>query len=706
MAEYKLPYTGAEINAKLNQIDNLAKAIADKVSTAPQTLTEAQKAQARANVGAATTEQVSQLSKAIEDLGGNVIPDYIVAEAEKVASAVQATRTAKSLVFPVMTDMHLYSGNSLHDASLLSAQYAGMGVKKLRELIHLDFAGYLGDYSWMSSADNYTAEQVMADITAFKKITDTTGKEIWCVGNHDLNGGETRDRMLTLDELYSYIGANSDGVKPYTNIERGYGYADFDNQKIRVIYLNTCDTSDWTVTEGSEAAASWISPTQIQWICDTALDFTDKATPSDWGIVVVGHHPLHYPQGCFGYVMTILEAYRDGLSGALSCTVRVDTAEDGTSTYPQQKVTYDFSASERAEIICNIHGHNHNFGYSQISSTTWKENSDSENQLTPWLWRFCIPNLCNGRENSGYESFSYSEILKKNYGEIDESGNPVYWRKETGTAKATSFCVVSIDRSNKKIYAYVFGAGKDRVVSYDVDYVPAEYDITVSLSNCTASSGNVSTITENGTAALTFTAADGYELPDSVTVTGASYTWDKASGTLVLSIPTADVSVSITAVEGADEPSYTNLLDAASYETNVKISSSGGAITTASGYNTSGYMQISGYGSSNTARGELVLYLANIEGLSTDSNVRIAFYDSEKEYIGIHAATKMVTADSTESAKTVYTVDSNGYINSLDISGVTGYYHNSPSYNDVAWVRFCAPGLDGDSIITFNEPIE
>ena len=63
-----------------------------------------------------------------------------------------------------------------------------------------------------------------------------------------------------------------------------------------------------------------------------------------------------------------------------------------------------------------------------------------------------------------------------------------------------------------KVYAYIFGAGVDRVIEYNKPYVPTQYSITASASNCTASSSNPSTIIENGTATLTFTANDGYDL--------------------------------------------------------------------------------------------------------------------------------------------------------------------------------------------------
>ncbi len=618
----------------------------------------------------------------------NAVPDYIAAEAERVAKAVQATRTAKSLVFPVMSDMHLFAGNSNHDASLLSARYAGMGVSELKKRIHLDFAAYLGDFT-LGAAD-HTAEQVMEDITAFKETIDTTGAEIWCVGNHDLNYGEKRGRLLTLDEVYGHIGANSDGVKPFANIERCYGYMDFESQKIRVIYLNTCDASDLVVTDGVNAPSEWISPTQIQWLADTALDFAGKSVPSEWGVVIVGHHPLHYGLSCFDSVMKILEAYRDGTSGELSCTIRTETADDGTKTYSQQKVAYDFTETDRAEIICNIHGHNHNCGYSQISSTT----RTGSTAVSPWLWRFCVPNICANRYNSGAE-------VGELYGEFDVSGNPVEWTKETGTAKATSFCVVNIDRKNKKIYAHIFGAGKDRVIGYDEAYVPTEYDISVSVSNCTADSGNASTINENGTVTLVFTANDGYALPDSVTVTGASYTWDKASGTLTLTTPTSDVSVTVTAVEVVVEPAYTNQLDAAGYESDMKLSSSG-ATTGATGYETTGFIPI-GYGSSRTATGEQVIYLSGVTALPTDENMRIAFYKADKTFIGLAKSTNFSTSPA--DTKIYYALGSDGNINMIDASAVTGYYKQQGG-TETAFFRISAPGIDETSVITVNQPIE
>lgn len=76
---------------------------------------------------------------------------------------------------------------------------------------------------------------------------------------------------------------------------------------------------------------------------------------------------------------------------------------------------------------------------------------------------------------------------------------------------------------------------------------PEIYTITASLTNCAASASNPSSIEENSTATLHFTANSGYALPATISVTGASYAWDPTGGVLVISAPTGNVSITITA---------------------------------------------------------------------------------------------------------------------------------------------------------------
>ena len=96
-------------------------------------------------------------------------------------------------------------------------------------------------------------------------------------------------------------------------------------------------------------------------------------------------------------------------------------------------------------------------------------------------------------------------------------------------------------------------------VSVTVAGVAISRTITATLTNVTAASGNATTIATGETKVLTYTANSGYNLPDTVTVTGATGVWNKDAGTLTLSNPTGNVTFTIAGVEAASGYSVTFL---------------------------------------------------------------------------------------------------------------------------------------------------
>lgn len=90
------------------------------------------------------------------------------------------------------------------------------------------------------------------------------------------------------------------------------------------------------------------------------------------------------------------------------------------------------------------------------------------------------------------------------------------------------------------------------VVAASVVAVAKSYAITATVTNGTATGANV--IHTGETVALTIAANTGYNLPDTVTVTGASQTWNKETGTLTLSNPTGAVTVSAVCVAAVTYP--------------------------------------------------------------------------------------------------------------------------------------------------------
>ena len=75
------------------------------------------------------------------------------------------------------------------------------------------------------------------------------------------------------------------------------------------------------------------------------------------------------------------------------------------------------------------------------------------------------------------------------------------------------------------------------------------YWVEGNFTNVTCDTQLPQQLAKDGSITLTFTAADGYALPDNVTVTGATPSWNKATGTLTISNPTANVTITIEALK-------------------------------------------------------------------------------------------------------------------------------------------------------------
>lgn len=82
------------------------------------------------------------------------------------------------------------------------------------------------------------------------------------------------------------------------------------------------------------------------------------------------------------------------------------------------------------------------------------------------------------------------------------------------------------------------------VVTYHSLYT---YDIVTSLIHVSGDDTNPNTIKEGESATLIFTAESGYTLPETIDVTGCTYTWEPATEMLDISNPVDNVSIGIAA---------------------------------------------------------------------------------------------------------------------------------------------------------------
>lgn len=382
------------------------------------------------------------------DASGERIPDYVRTEAEAVARTINQHQSNNSIVFPFLADAHcgfyLDTGN---DAAVL----AGQLLELIGRRVPYDFivnGGDMANGAWDTTRDN-TFDQY----EDYSELTAAAHKGIpavWVPGNHDDAPYMATADRLTQRETFALIGRKNRLSGAVCPDGCNYGYLDLENQKLRIIYLDTDDKRSWgTVAVGTgETAPDYLnahnlSGSQLNWFVSHALDFSGKGSASEWGIVLVSHVALNIAGTITDVVSgtvydhstenaaVILSAYKKGSSGSL--------------THNGITVSYDFSAVSRAAVICAVHGHNHKF---------------SSETLTGNILSIGCPNVMNGRERESDDGNTYI--------------------KTAGTEDGTSFCVITIDRENNMIYADCVGVGPDRAFTYTTEAAALTNQIPVS----------------------------------------------------------------------------------------------------------------------------------------------------------------------------------------------------------------------------------
>lgn len=383
------------------------------------------------------------------DINVSLVPAYVQTEAENVASLIDQRRSGDSIVFPFLTDAHC--GYYL-DETNEAAKLAGLLLYQIGNRTAFDFIVNGGDMS--TGAWNTTRAMTYDQYEDYTELTADGHRgipSVWVPGNHDdAPYMATADRATQAD-VFALVGSKSRVSGAVCPDGCNYGYLDLENRKLRVIYLDTDDKRSWgtvTVTNTNGLTCDYLNAhnvggVQLQWLADTALDFTGKANPADWSIIVISHVALNV-SGTFtdpvsGTVYanntenaaTILNAYRTGKSGSI--------AHNGVT------VNYDFSAANKASVICAVHGHDHKF----CSKT-----------LVGGILSIGCPNVMNGRERESDDGNTYT--------------------KTAGTADGTSFCILTIDRENLKIYADCVGVGYDREFEYTTEVITYTNQLPIS----------------------------------------------------------------------------------------------------------------------------------------------------------------------------------------------------------------------------------
>lgn len=249
------------------------------------------------------------------------------------------------LEFAFITDTHKWGPTA-------DVRFADNNIKAFvqycNEHPNIKFALHAGDF--MNAYDTkheqaiFCLEHGLRDFAGLHIPFYTTKGNHDCNGKQRINGKRDNSQIVTDHEYYQIFSPLSpknplhdstgiviDPVKP----EGNYYYRDFPDHKFRLIVLNDYDL-DSLEYFGYHGA-------QMKWLAEKALDFTDKAEPTDWCFLVMAHG--------FGFNMfakpisRLLHAYTNGQD--------FEDEDRGYSYHCQ------YDKMPRAKLVALIGGHNH-----------------------------------------------------------------------------------------------------------------------------------------------------------------------------------------------------------------------------------------------------------------------------------------------------------------------------------------------------------
>lgn len=366
-----------------------------------------------------------------------VTADSIVTVNEEIGGGgtvmVDASRVPFNLAF--LTDLHWNDD----DAGRL--EHAAGALSVIHEKAPLDAVVFGGDYirNWSAVTAAEAREDISMCRECFAAAVDAPA--LWLRGNHDNN--PYPGARLSKPEIFNRISRAQNTLRGFVSNPHDpygcYGYMDFENARVRLVIVNTSDNDAFGMASlsGSYSAlldAYSISAAQLQWVADHALDFSDKASPEDWGLVFLSHAPIYSADS-----WSNTHTYTDSDGVAWTCNVvnlanLVKAYADKSSfsaSLNGEIVSKDFSGlSSTAKVLCFVNGHKHALLSSSYNGFTF----------------ISCPNACNAGEKASADGTTYS-------------------KSAAGTAGETAFTALTIDSANSKVYAWVYGSGYDRTLT-------------------------------------------------------------------------------------------------------------------------------------------------------------------------------------------------------------------------------------------------
>jgi len=301
------------------------------------------------------------------------------------AEKVNSVTTDTTLTFSVFADMHYDEKNNI--TKFKNKKIEELGT--LTTLTDIDFVTNLGDFV-VGNEDKTTT---LSSLNTLLSLTDEAiSVPILNVrGNHDDNGwysfggygGTYKEDEIINDKEWSDLALSAAGDKLVIDQENpygGYGYMDFEDSKIRVFMLNSCDIPYILKEDGTYRYSSYLghcfSNAQLNFVANSLM-FSDKENPNDWAALFLTHVPIdtsNLDNERFGgmsalirgydYMLSIISAYRKGTSFKMSGSTYNTNYPDDRKEDFMVDVDIDYSKKGYGEVIGFFSGHTHSDNYS------------------------------------------------------------------------------------------------------------------------------------------------------------------------------------------------------------------------------------------------------------------------------------------------------------------------------------------------------
>ena len=290
----------------------------------------------QADDDAATRRYVDQA------VAGYVVPSYWQEAVDAAAAKVTAKQDAGGVdcvTFALFSDVHAVPGsttpNSGQTGNLTAAVMNACGVP---------FAVCCGD---VCRTDASTETAARESIAAGAKNLHHIGprKLLQAQGDHD---GSYGTAQMSAGDLFGAIfRGQAEDERRHFGGDGSYFYVDYPAAKIRLIVLNSC----WTDDTHLRTASFGYGSTQLKWLADTALSFTEDG----WCVALFAHVP---PVAAYSAQIRDMTVLRGILAAFLNKTSY--TGASGTAgAWDYVSVSCNFTGKHNGKIVGFFCGHSH-----------------------------------------------------------------------------------------------------------------------------------------------------------------------------------------------------------------------------------------------------------------------------------------------------------------------------------------------------------